>query len=63
LLSVMQLVLLVLCLLSALVACVSSLCFTRLERVLFWRLERNVDEDKTKHLTTIVPVFAIVPLF
>jgi hypothetical protein len=45
LLSVMQLVLLVLCALSALVARVSSLCFTHLEKVLFRRLKRDVDED------------------
>jgi hypothetical protein len=29
----------------ALVVCVNSLCFTYLERVLFRRLERDVDED------------------
>jgi hypothetical protein len=44
-LYVMQLVLLVLCVLSALVACVSSSCFTHLEKALFRRLERDVDED------------------
>ena len=34
-----------LCVLSALVAHVSSLCFALLEKTLFQRLERDVDED------------------